>query len=84
MSAGAADPRLYRPTPARVRLDADGRPCAVEGRTVEAIREDWVVEDRWWSPPPLRRRYFEVLLTGGRCTVIYRDLVNRSWHQQRG
>jgi hypothetical protein len=55
----------------------------VEGRPVDSIREQWVVEDRWWTPKPLRRRYFELVLEDGRNVVVFRDLVSRRWFSQR-
>jgi len=44
----------------------------IGGVPVEAIREEWLVEDRWWTLDPLRRHYFEVVLTTGRNLVIFR------------
>jgi hypothetical protein len=49
---------------------------------VEAVRESWLVEDRWWTDAPLRRRYWEVLVAGGRNTVVFRDLVSGIWFEQ--
>src|SRR5207302_10733702 len=71
--------RLGAPRPVAVRRDADGAPAALRGRPVEAILEDWVVEDRWWTGRPLRRRYFEIVLGDGRNTVVFRDLVAGGW-----
>jgi len=65
---------LNAPRPARVRTDATGAPVAIDGRAVEQVRESWLVEDRWWTERPLRRRYWEVLSAGGRNTVVFRDL----------
>jgi hypothetical protein len=75
--------RLGEPKPARVRAHKDGLPEAVEGRPVDSVREQWVVEDRWWTPKPLRRRYFELVLEDGRNVVVFRDLVSRRWFSQR-
>jgi hypothetical protein len=50
---------------------------------VEAMLEDWVVEDRWWSGKPVRRRYFELVLAGGRNVVVFKDLVGGRWFAQR-
>jgi hypothetical protein len=58
-------------------------PVEVEGLAVEGVREEWVVEDRWWTRDPLRRRYFELILTDGRNVVVYRDLVAGDWYTQR-
>jgi hypothetical protein len=55
------------------------------GRTrVEAVNEEWVVEDRWWTGKQLRRRYFELVLTDGRNTVVFLDLGTGRWFIQRG
>jgi len=75
--------RLAKPRNARVREAEQGRPEAVEGRAVEAVRESWLVEDRWWTPTPVRRRYWEVVTTDGRNLVVYRDLVEGGWFAQR-
>jgi hypothetical protein len=66
-----------------VRAGRGGVPTAVTGRAVEAVREEWVVEDRWWTRRPLRRRYFELVLADGRNVVVFRDLVDGSWRGQR-
>jgi CO dehydrogenase/acetyl-CoA synthase delta subunit len=71
-------------TPRPVRVDAQGgRPVVVGGRTVEAVRESWLVEDRWWTDAPLRRRYWEVVTSDGRDLVVYRDLEEGGWFAQR-
>ena len=75
--------RLGVPRPATVRAGGDGRPLAVGRREVEAVRESWLVEDRWWTDRPLRRRYWEVVTGGGRNVVVFRDLVARRWYRQR-
>ncbi len=82
--APTATRRLGAPRPARVRVGPDGRPTAVGQATVEAVREDWVVEDRWWTRRPLRRRYFELVLENGRNVVVFHDLVGGGWLTQRG
>ena len=74
--------RLNEPRRARVRADARGKPLGVDGRVVEAVRESWLVEDRWWTAAPLRRRYWEVLVAGGRNTVVFRDLQDGAWYEQ--
>lgn len=56
---------------------------AVEGRSVEVVRESWLVEDRWWTDRPLRRRYWEVVTVDGRDLVVFRDLVRGAWYAQR-
>lgn len=76
--------RLYVPRPARVEADSAGRPTSVDGIAVEAVREEWVVEDRWWMPHPLGRHYFELVLADGRNLVVFRSIVSKRWYRQRG
>lgn len=76
--------RLYVPRPAEVEADEAGKPTAVDGVAVEAVREEWVVEDRWWTPNPLGRHYFELVLADGRNLVVFRSIVSRRWYRQRG
>jgi hypothetical protein len=66
--------RLGTPRPASVSASDDGVPVSLGGAAVEAVAEEWVVEDRWWTGRPLRRRYFELVLAGGRNTVVFRAL----------
>jgi hypothetical protein len=76
--------RLYRPRPATVRLGSDGTPAALGRVAVEAVREQWLVEDRWWTARPIRRCYFELTSLDGRDVVVFRDLVSGRWFSQRG
>jgi len=73
---------LYAPRPVRVRA-VDGAPRSVGGVRVDSTREEWLVEDRWWTSEPLRRHYLELVLENGRCTVVFRDLVSGRWWEQR-
>jgi hypothetical protein len=75
--------RLGAPRPVRVRVDACKLPEAVGRAQVEAVREDWVVEDRWWTGRMLRRRYFELVLEDGRNVVVFHDLTGGGWFVQR-
>jgi hypothetical protein len=79
MSGGG---RIYPPSRANVAVDGHGVPVVVEGRGVEAIREDWLVEDRWWTDAPLRRHYWELVLADGRDVVVFCDLEERGWFRQ--
>lgn len=81
MNAAAAAALVYVPKPARVTASQGGRPQAVAGVAVEAIREEWLVEDRWWSADPIRRHYFELVLADGRCVVVFRE--RERWFTQR-
>ena len=71
--------RMAEPLPVAVRADGGGQPLAVDGAVVDAVRESWLVEDRWWTERPLRRRYWEVVTDGGRNVVVFRDLVEQGW-----
>ncbi len=77
--------RLNEPRPAAVRADRDGEgtPLAIDAVAVEAVREEWLVEDRWWTPRPLRRHYFELALVDGRAVTVFRDADRRRWFRQR-
>lgn len=75
--------RLNTPKRASVRAAPDGRPLTVEGRRVAAVRESWLVEDRWWTERPLRRRYWEVVTECGRDLVVFCELQRRCWFAQR-
>ena len=75
--------RLYAPQRVAVRTDPRGAPTTVEGVTVEAVREEWLVEDRWWTPDPLRRHYFELALGDGRALTVFRTARAQRWFRQR-
>jgi len=75
--------RLYAPQRVRVEVDAEGVPTSVEGVAVAVVREEWVVEDRWWTPRRMWRHYFELVLVDGRDTVVFRN-SRRRWYRQRG
>ena len=78
--------RLATPRPARVRAGEGGRPEEVDGRAVEAVRESWLVEDRWWigapAAPPLlggrdRRRAQPRRLPRARGRALVRAAVSQ-------
>jgi hypothetical protein len=74
--------RLYVPQRVAVEVDSEGVPIVVEGAEVVAVREEWVVEDRWWTLRRLWRHYFELVLSDGRDLAIFRD-NNGRWYRQR-
>ena len=76
--------RLYRPRPATVRTGSDGTPVRVGRAAVESLREEWHVEDRWWTARPVRRRYFELTLATGANLVVFCDLRSGRWYSQAG
>ena len=75
--------RLYAPQGVAVQTDPHGVPAKVDGTPVEAVREEWLVEDRWWTPRPLRRHYFELALADGRSLVVFRRGRGERWYRQR-
>jgi CO dehydrogenase/acetyl-CoA synthase delta subunit len=75
--------RLSVPRRVGVVADEDGRPVTVDDSSVDAVRESWLVEDRWWTERPLRRRYWEVVTTSGRDEVVFHDLISGRWWRQR-
>ena len=66
-----------------VRTDRHGAPVGLARTPVASIAEEWVVEDRWWTGRPIRRRYFELVLADGRNAVVFRDLHAGRWYSQR-
>lgn len=82
-TAGSALRRLATPRPVAVVAGERGVPARVGRLPVEAMLEDWVVEDRWWTGRAVRRRYFELVLAGGRNVVVFRDLIGGGWYAQR-
>jgi hypothetical protein len=49
---------------------------------VESVREEWLVEDGWWTQKPLQRRYFELVLEDGSDVVVFAEPDGR-WFRQR-
>ena len=79
-----ARPQVYWPSPIEVVAGEDGVPLRIAGVTVDSVREQWLVEDRWWTPKPLQRMYFEVVLADGRNLVVFREPPDGTrWYEQR-
>lgn len=76
--------RLNAPRPAVVEARVDGTPVCVNRLSVELVREEWRVMDRWWTEEPVSRRYFEVVLQSGENAVVFRDEERSCWFTQRG
>jgi hypothetical protein len=74
--------RVNKPWPVPVQVGADGTPLAVGRLAVESVREEWLVEDGWWTQKPLQRRYFEVVLSDGSDVVVFCEPDGR-WFRQR-
>ena len=80
---------LNAPEAASVELDANGQPAAVRrsksgdgGQAVEDILDVWRIDDEWWRRP-ISRRYFELLLDGGKRVVLFEDLPTGEWFMQK-
>ena len=80
---------LNLPQRVTVELDAEGQPGAVRrskdtggGQAVEDILEIWRIDDEWWRAP-ISRRYYEVVLNGGKRVVLFEDLVTGEWWMQK-
>jgi hypothetical protein len=75
---------LRVPRAAGVEEDAGGAPRSVEiggrRRVVTAIRDDWLVQDLWWTDRPVDRHYYELVTEPGRLVLAYHDAVDGSWH----
>jgi hypothetical protein len=41
-----------------------------------------LVEDRWWTDTPLRRRYWELVSARGRNLIVFHDLRVDGWFTQ--
>lgn len=82
MGAGSLR-RLAEARPADVVVAPDGTPHAllIDGRRrgVVAVREDWLVQDRWWTDQPVDRHYFELVVEPGRIALVFHDLREGRW-----
>lgn len=74
--------RPYEPRPVAVRASANGKPQAVGEVAVEAILEEWLVGDRWWTARPIRRHYYDLALIDGRAITVFHDPANGRWYRQ--
>ena len=70
--------RVNKPWPVPVEAGDDGRPRRVGRLAVASIREEWLVEDGWWTANPLRRSYFEVVLEDGSDVVVFSEPGSRA------
>lgn len=74
---------LSSPRPVRVAAGPSGVPCAVitDGRRrgVVDVRDEWLVQDRWWTDHPVDRHFFELVLDPGRVMTVYRDTRTGEW-----
>ena len=78
---------VNKPWPVPVEADGEGRPRRVGRLAVVAVREEWVVEDGWWTTKPLHRSYFELVLDDGSDVVVFSEPEDGNtelrWYRQR-
>ena len=76
--------RLDQPRTLGVVTGPNGLPHAVrldgKRRAVVAIRDHWLVQDRWWTDSPVDRHYFELVIEPGRVIVVFHDVRAGQWH----
>ena len=81
----SAGPRILgAPRSVRVAADGAGLPRSLDGRPVASVRDEWRVDEGWWTGRGARRRYFDVVLADGQSTVVFLDRRTGRWFTQRG
>ena len=79
--------RLNTPRPVEVRADAGGAPAALRRAggwlEVRELLDRYRTDDRWWTPEPIARTYYELLLEDGRVITVFRDDISGDWWEQR-
>ena len=48
---------------------------------VEAVLDQWQLDDEWWRQR-ISRRYVEVMIAGGKRMLLFEDLVTGEWFEQ--
>jgi hypothetical protein len=67
----------------QVTCTDEGVPATVSGRAVEQVRDEWRVDEGWWTGSAVRRRYFDLVMEDGRNLVVFWDHRGRQWFGQR-
>jgi len=65
---------VVSPTGLPHAVASDGR-----RRPVIAVRDDWLVQDRWWTDAPVDRHYFELVIEPGRRILVFQDMRSGRW-----
>jgi hypothetical protein len=60
----------------------DGGGAEGAGDVITDVLEVWLVQDEWWRPPGVNRRYHEVLLESGSHIILFEDLAAKGWYVQ--
>lgn len=73
-----------------VETNPEGEPVVVvlrgQRRAVAEVIERWKLDEGWWQPDPVSRRYFRLVLDDGRIMTVFRSVEGnegRSWWMQR-
>jgi hypothetical protein len=51
---------------------------------VDQLRDEWRVEEGWWTARPVHRTYFDLVMADGRNAVVFHDRRGGLWYTQRG
>ena len=82
-STGGGLRAVGAPRPVHMITAPDGTPHAtiLDGRRrrVLSVRDDWLVQDLWWTDRPVDRHYYELVLEPGRLVVAYREAPSGIW-----
>jgi len=82
-STGGGLRAVGAPRPVRMITAPGGTPHAtiLDGRRrrVLSVRDDWLVQDLWWTDRPVDRHYYELVLEPGRLVVAYREAPSGAW-----
>jgi hypothetical protein len=70
---------LAEPRRVAVFASPEGVPRHVGGHLVEAVRDEWRIDDAWWTGARVRRRYFEVVLDNGALVTVFCDGAGEWW-----
>lgn len=47
------------------------------------ILDIWEIADEWWRTDIIWRRYYRLIIEGGKYIDIFRDLVSDVWYAQK-
>jgi len=68
-----------------IEEDAAGQPVFLQGKRrqpITAIFDRWRLDDEWWRRVPVSRHYYAVSLASGQRLILYKDLLQNTWHRQ--
>lgn len=65
-----------------MQADESGIPRIVNNQPVAQVRDEWRVDEGWWSGHRIRRCYFDLVLQDGRNTAVFCDGTGE-WYGQR-